>query len=348
MKTMIEDFGLSDFFEMTPDLVWIAGKDGFLKKVNPSVGKKLGYTTDELLSRPITAFIHPGDVERTMLNRFKLFKGEVLHDFCNRYITKTGEVVWLEWTSVFIAEREIVLAIAKDITDRKRIEKEVEEEHAKFKGLASHFKNRIEKDRKYFAYELHEELAQLLAVVNMDVSWLNMQEKVLPDNVKSRVEHASAVCKLMIKTIQRLAFSISPQMLDDLGLNVTMEWLCNEFSILNGIDCSFENEYDESSLTNEMKLDFFRICQETLADILNHAQAGKIKISIKDTGDHLELLIHDIGYGFTTDMVKQTNGLRSIQERANSINGKITLQNDLIEGTAILLVVEKQYNDITT
>ncbi|MFM6924511.1 MAG: PAS domain-containing protein, partial [Ferruginibacter sp.] len=170
---MLEDIGLSDFFELTPDLVWLAGKDGFLKKVNPAVSRKLGYSVEELLGKPVTTFMHPADVEITLQKRFKLLQGEVLHNFCNRYISKSGAVIWLEWTSVYLFDREIVLAIAKDITDRKKIEQEVEEQHSKFKGLASHFKTLLENDRKYFAYELHEELAQLLAAINMDISWLN-------------------------------------------------------------------------------------------------------------------------------------------------------------------------------
>lgn len=337
---MTEDFGFSDFFLVTPDLVWIAGKDGFLKKVNPAVCRRLGFTQEELLSKPVTAFIHPADVEKTVQNRLRMFRGEVLHNFQNRYISKSGETVWLEWTSVFIADKEIVLGLAKDITDRKRIEKEVEDQYIKFKGLASHFKSRMEDDRKNFAYELHEELAQLLSVVNMDVSWLKTHVEAMPDIIKSRVEHTSAVCKLMIKTIQRLAFSISPQMLDDFGLNATMEWLCKEFSILQGIECSFTHNYDEHALTCEMKLDFFRICQEALDDILDHAEAGKIIVSIKNVGDCIELSIHDSGNGFITD--PQSGKLTGIQERANSINGKITLRNRPDEGSLISLTVEKQ------
>lgn len=341
---MIEDIGLSDFFELTPDLVWIAGKDGFLRKANPAVSRKLGYSVEELMSKPITDFMHPDDIEKTLENRVKLFEGEILHNFSNRYISKAGDIIWLEWTSVYIVHREIVLAIAKDITDRKKIEKEVEEQYVKFKGLASHFKNLMENDRKYFAYELHEELAQLLAVVNMDVSWLNAQAEGLTEKVKNRVAHASEVCKLMIKTIQRLSFSISPQMLEDFGLNATIEWLCSEFSVLHAVECSFEHNYTESSLTYEMRMDFFRICQETLADMLNHSMAGKIKISIQDTENGIELLIHDSGNGFTTDLLKQSNALISIGERAKSINGKVTLQNNHLQGTSVSLLIENQHN----
>lgn len=345
---MKEDLVLSDFFELTPDLVCLAGKDGFLKKVNAAVVDKLGYTENELKEKPVTAFMHPADIELTMLNRFKLFRGEVLHNFCNRYITKGGDIIWLEWTSVYIASRELVLGIAKDITDRKKIETEVEEQFEKYKGLATHFKKLVENDRKYFAYELHEKLAQLLAVVNLDINWLGMHAPELPDNFRSRLGHASAVCKLMIETIQKLAFSISPQMLDDIGLNATMEWLCAEFAVLHGIECTYLHDYEESSLTYEIKLDFFRIAQETLADIINHRQAGKVKVSITQTAAGIELLIHDSGNGFSTDIEKQAKGLNSIQERANSINGIIKTRNTHTQGNAISLFVETQYRQVVS
>jgi PAS domain S-box-containing protein len=335
---------LSDFFELTPDLVWIAGKDGFLQHVNHAVIEKLGYTAEELYASPISTFMYPEDVEETLLRRAQLFKGEVLHNYFNRYVTKTGNILWLEWTSVYIADKEIILAIAKDITARKKIEQEAEEQYNKFKGLATHFKSRIEKDRKYFAYELHEELAQLVSVVNMDVSWLKTYVADLPEKVNNRVAHASEVCRLLIKTIQRLAFSLSPQMMDDFGLNATLKWLCSEFTVLNGIACAFASDYDEQNIGDEMKTDIFRICQEALTNVLNYSQAGNIKIHIKDTGNNIELCISDSGNGFNTELEKQTTGFISIQKRAASINGTVTLHNKPGKGSGICIQIQKQNN----
>ena len=136
---------------------------------------------------------------------------------------------------------------------------------------------------------MHEELAQLVSVVNMDVSWLKINVADLPVNVTNRIEHASEVSKLLIKTIQRLAFTLSPQMMDDFGLNATLEWLCREFTVLNGIACEFTSDYEEQNMGDEMKTDIFRICQEALTNVLNYAQAGSIKIHVKDTGNSIEL-----------------------------------------------------------
>lgn len=344
VKNLINsEFELFTFFEMTPDLVCIAGKDGFFKKVNPAVIDKLGYTEEELYTRPIASFIYTEDKDLTHKNRRTLLSGKALLNFVNRYVTKNGEIVWLEWTSIYFSESEIVFAIAKDVTERKQIEKEVEEKYRKFKSLATHFKSSIERDRKYLAYELHEELAQLVAAVKIDIDWIANNMPDLPGSSKSRIEHALVVSKLLIKTIQRISFSISPNMLENFGLKVTLEWLCKEFSILNDIPCGFESTYNEESLTHEMKIDFFRICQESLINVINHAQASSVKISIKDVDDKIQLTIIDDGKGFDIDQQKQTSGLIGMRERAASINGQLTVQSEIGRGTRVCVTIAKQY-----
>ncbi|RYF87936.1 MAG: PAS domain S-box protein, partial [Chitinophagaceae bacterium] len=148
---------LSQFFAVSPDLVCIASREGYFKKVNSSVPRVLGYSEEELLARPISSFIIEEDRGETHRTRQRLLEGENLINFCNRYRAKSGKIVWLEWTSLYFPEDEVVLGIAKDVTARKELEKLVEERYNKFKGLATHFKNSIEKDRKSLAYGLHEE-----------------------------------------------------------------------------------------------------------------------------------------------------------------------------------------------
>jgi PAS domain S-box-containing protein len=336
------EFELSAFFEMTPDLVCIAGKDGYFRKVNQAVLDKLGYSKEELFSRPIASFIFAEDAGMTAEKREVLLNGEVLRNFVNRYVTKKGQLVWLEWTSIYSKENEIVFAIAKDVSERKLTEKEIEDNYNKFKGLATHFKKRIEKDKKYFAYELHEELAQLVAVIKMDIEWIANNSTHSPQNVKNRIEHASAVARMLIKSIQRVSFSISPGMLDDLGFNATMEWLCNEFSILNGIPCAFENTVDEEGLSHEIKIDLFRICQEALMNVIDHAQATTVNISISSQHDKIQLAIADNGQGFDISQQKETPGIKNMYERAASINGFLTVDSSIGQGTSISFTVDKE------
>jgi PAS domain S-box-containing protein len=330
------------FFEMTPDLVCIAGKDGFFKKVNRTVIEKLGYTEAELYSRHISLFMHPEDIEMTMQQRTKLLDGISLENFENRYVTKDGGIVWLHWTSIYLPDKEVVFAIAKDVTKRKQVEKEIEEKYQKFKELATHFKSSIEKDKKNFAFELHEDLAQLVAVIKMDIDWVNANMPGLSGLPKSKMEHASALLGLCVNKIRRISFTISPYMLDMLGLDKTLQSLCNEFVFLNNIPCLFESSYDEADLTEEIKLDFFRICQESLYNIVLHAHANSVKISIEDIGDEVCLCIIDDGKGFDIKQQKQTSGLTGMRERAISINGQLTIESETGKGTRICVTISKQ------
>lgn len=112
-------YDLEYFFSLSPDLICIAGYDGFFKKINPAVSQTLGYTNEELLSRPITSFVHPDDQIITTKSRQSV-KGDVpLINFQNRYITKSGEVVWLFWTSTPIKRDKVIFAIAKKINNQK-------------------------------------------------------------------------------------------------------------------------------------------------------------------------------------------------------------------------------------
>lgn len=345
MKTenlKVPEFKISAFFEMTPDLVCIAGRDGYFKKVDQAVIEKLKYTEEELMARPISFFMHPEDKEFTLHKRSELLKGKSLINLQNRYITKTGDVLWLEWTSIYFSDDEVVFAIAKDITARKHLEIEIEEKYKKFKSLASHFKSSIEEDRKYLANELHQELAQLASVLKMDIDWLKKSGFELPPTSRARVEHASVISQLLIKTIRRLSFYISPNMLEHLGLNATLEWHCKEFSILNGIPCSFESSYDGADLTDEIRIDLFRICQEALMNSFSHAQASQVSVTIADTGKHIQLTVSDDGQGFEVGKHHRNPGLIRMRERAASINGELTIQSEVGKGTRICVSIEKQ------
>src|SRR5690606_36470784 len=138
---------------------------------------------------------------RTAEIRGQMLNGNPLINFQNRYTTKNGEIVWLQWTSIYFTDRDMVFAIAKDITERKLIEKEIEEKYKRFESLATHFKANMEKDRKFLAMELHEELAQLASVIKLDIWCIKNNVLALDDISKTKVEHALAVSDLMINAI---------------------------------------------------------------------------------------------------------------------------------------------------
>lgn len=166
---------LDHFFELTHDLLIVAGNDGYFRKVNPAVTHLLGYSVDELKSRPISEFIHPDDRELTATYREHLIKGNPLLNFENRYITKNGSVVWLAWTSIPVGDAGLIYAIAKNITHKKKLELTRNE-------LLTSF-TRINSDLKQLTYttahDLRSPVNNLLAVFQLiDLSKIQDPETI--------------------------------------------------------------------------------------------------------------------------------------------------------------------------
>lgn len=338
----VRELEMFQFFELTPDLVFIAGKDGYFRNVNQAVIDTLEYSREELMALPINHFIHPEDVDLTNSKRAELLSGKALINFDNRYSTKSGKEVWLHWTSIFVPDKQVVFAIAKNITDRKQAEKDVEAKYKKFEHLASHFKSRLEKDRKYLATELQEELAQLASVAKMEISSLRDNIPGIDASGKSRIDHAIGVMDLLIKSIRRISYSLSPNMLDDVGLNETLQWLCDEFTQLNGIPCFYTSNYIADLLPHEVQLDLFRICQEAITNIMDHSGAQSASISFESSSKGLSLVIADNGRGFNLKKLKHAPGLDNMRKQAALVKGKLTIDAAVGKGTRIILNIDKQ------
>jgi two-component system sensor histidine kinase/response regulator len=113
---------LNRFFTLSLDMLCIAGFDGYFKRVNPAWERTLGYSPEELLSRPLIDFVHPDDREATISELEKQSGGLPILYFENRYLHKDGTLRWLLWTSTPFCEQQVVYAAARDITERKAAE----------------------------------------------------------------------------------------------------------------------------------------------------------------------------------------------------------------------------------
>ena len=111
---------LDNYFTLSIDLLCIAGIDGYFKRVNPAWEKVLGWSTNALLSRPYTEFIHPEDRERTALEAGRQAEGLDAIRFENRYLCKDGSYRWLMWNASPSLKDRLIYATARDITELKR------------------------------------------------------------------------------------------------------------------------------------------------------------------------------------------------------------------------------------
>jgi two-component system cell cycle sensor histidine kinase/response regulator CckA len=123
----VDDRHTRDFFEMSLDNVCVAGLDGYFKRVNPSWTRTLGWTADELMSKPSIEFVHPEDRSETLAGRGRLQSGSTMGSVTNRYLCKDGTYRWFEWRSAAHVDRGLVYAAARDITDQKRAEERLGE-----------------------------------------------------------------------------------------------------------------------------------------------------------------------------------------------------------------------------
>jgi diguanylate cyclase (GGDEF)-like protein/PAS domain S-box-containing protein len=114
------------FLDLSHDMICVAGFDGYFKRVNPAFERILGYSERELLGRPFVEFVHPDDRERTNEEAGAILDGAGTVQFQNRYLDKQGDVHWIEWATVGIPEDKLIYAVARDVTDRKVLEQELE------------------------------------------------------------------------------------------------------------------------------------------------------------------------------------------------------------------------------
>jgi PAS domain S-box-containing protein len=111
---------LERFFELSLDLLCVAGFDGYFKRLNPAWQRVLGYTIDELLARPYLDFVHPDDRDVTTAEANRLGGGDRVLRFENRYLAKDGTCRWLQWNAVPIESEQTIYAAARDLTERKQ------------------------------------------------------------------------------------------------------------------------------------------------------------------------------------------------------------------------------------
>jgi PAS domain S-box-containing protein len=156
---------LDRIFTLSADLIAVADFDGHFTRVNPAVEQVLGYTRDELLARPYLDLVHPDDRERTAAEAAAISRGKTTLSFENRYVRKDGSPRVLEWTSTPVVEERLMYAVARDVTERRRAEAELERlagEQAALRRVATLVARGVQPEEVFAA--VTEEVGRLLPV----------------------------------------------------------------------------------------------------------------------------------------------------------------------------------------
>lgn len=346
------------FFELSADLLCIAGYDGFFRKINPAVSKLLGYTNEELLSRPISEFQFIDDREHTLKSRDKVLENNPLFNFENRYVTKSGEIVWLSWTSMPVPEEKLVYAIAKNVTHRKKME----DERNLLLTELTRINNHIKKLSYTTSHDLRSPVNNLLAIFSiMDVSkiedpeTLNLIEmlKLVTENLKETLNDYVNIMIQGDKTntqVEEIDFteSLATVIFSVNSLIQTSQAVINtDFSQLKKVN--FNKTYLESIFLN------------LITNSIKYAKPGHapiISIHSRKTDGIDQLIFSDKGIGFDMELVKDKIfglhqkfnnhidskgiGLYLVNNHVTSLGGKIDVESKINEGTTFIISFKKE------
>ena len=193
---------------------------------------------------------------------------------------------------------------------------------------------------KNISWELHDNVGQLLSVASMEAKMLMNQETLHGDQLEELVN----VLGQSISQIRGLSKTLNSDMIQKLGLKEALE---NEFDRLDRIGLVKTSlQYNDDVIIDKKKeIIIFRMLQEFISNVLKHAQASQLTISV--SGDNEKVYIHaqDDGIGFDKDSVKANNGLLNLESRAKLINADLSLDSKIGEGTAMKLIFDHKAPD---
>ena len=194
-----------------------------------------------------------------------------------------------------------------------------------------------EEERSRLARELHDDLAQRLAVVAIDVGRLELQLLDPPPPVRQALDEMKTDIVRISQDVHSLSRQLHPSILDDLGLIKAVESECAGFSKREGIEVVFNHDNIPRVIPKDVSLSLYRIIQEGLRNIAKYACAEHASVSLQGIDHDVLLSVQDDGIGFDWAEVKQNPGLGflSMRERARLIYGELSIKSEPEKGTVI-------------
>jgi signal transduction histidine kinase len=227
------------------------------------------------------------------------------------------------------------------IEERLDAEEALRRSRAELHELAAVGTTAREQEKMRIARELHDELAQSLAMLIMDLGWL--QERVGDGDgaIRAKIEAMRKLLSASVASTRRMASDLRPLVLDDFGLVAGIEWLVEKFSERYGVPCELRIVPRDVDVPDPYATAVFRILQETLTNVARHAHARHVDVEVCFAEGRIQLGIRDDGCGFDLTASRKSNsfGLVGLRERAYLIGGDLLLESAPGKGTSIELTI---------
>jgi PAS domain S-box-containing protein len=290
-----------------------------------------GFSRNEAIGRSSHQLLrteHPmaiADFEAA-LERDGEWTGELTHT------TRDGRALVVESRHLLLREadgRRVVLETNRDITERKRAERALED-------LAGRLIRAQEEERSRIGRELHDHISQTLGVLTIKIDQLRADEALMP-RIAAALEELRRDTNEITDDVHRLSHRLHSSTLDYLGLVPALQRLVSEFSDRHGISITFAHASLPSPVPSEVALCLFRVAEESLTNIAKHSKARSARVEVTGAVDGIRLTVEDAGEGFDPTSLERRAGLGfvSMQERLRLLRGTIRVDSAPSRGTTI-------------
>jgi len=332
-------------FQAAAQAIFIVDPSGRVVMANPATEKMLGYTESELIGQSIEVLVPEAARQRHVAHRTGYFAHPQSRpmglgmDLQAR--RKDGSTFDAEISLSYIQSLQGTLAVAfvTDISKRKADEFAIRNQGEELRQLAGRMMTAQDDERRRIARDLHDDLSQKLAYLAMDLSKLAM--KPASDELRKEVLALRARAHEASDTVRHISHQLHPSVLDDIGLEAAIEQYCEEFQERSGIATHFTARDVPESLAREVASSVYHIFQESLRNVSKHSRAEQVFVTLESVGDTLRLTVKDQGVGLAPERLKtgSTIGIVGMKERAHLVNGTLSLESRVGEGTEVTVSV---------
>jgi PAS domain S-box-containing protein len=314
-----------ELFENATDMLYTHDREGRITSINQTGERLLQRPRSEVLGRNILNFV--AEEQRASARQWleRLLKGTIVPNMEWDVIDASGQRVKLEISARLMARdsHEVEIeGIARDITERKRLEREILE-----------ISNR---EQRRIGHDLHDGVCQQLAGIAFLTSTLaeELAEESVPQS--SQAEKISGMINEAIDQTRGVARGLFPVRLEEKGLVAALEELASNASEVFKINCHFVMEGLPIVVENEIALHLYYIVLEALANAAKHSGGTNVDITLQPSGDRWLLTIQDDGIGFSLPARNQDGmGLRILHYRARVIGATLNLHSQPGSGTTV-------------